>query len=161
MPPTYTPKNITKLLGIPPSTLRRYAVLFGDYISPQRPNTRRRSYTPGDLAIFAKIKDLSDAGIGIDDIREQLGPPGNIIDIEQPPEEITEDDVKALALPGILKQIETFRDRFEQQQEQIAALMARDENHQTEMKRLQDQVDQLAGQLEEAKRPWYKRIFRR
>jgi DNA-binding transcriptional MerR regulator len=78
----YSPSQVSEMLKIPPSTLRRYAVLFAAHLSPQPPG-KKRTYTDSDILIFQRVKDLS-RKIAIDQIgplllvvEEQPAAPGN------------------------------------------------------------------------------------
>ena len=80
-----TPGQVSELLEIPPSTLRRWASLFGEYLSEQA-NRYRRSYTAQDVATFEHIKELSSRGILLKDIPEHLD---NVVIADDQPAENT------------------------------------------------------------------------
>ena len=64
---TYKPGEVSNYLDIKPSTLRRYARLFAEYLSPSAQG-RRRKYTDQDLEILQKIKTLAGDGMPIAEI---------------------------------------------------------------------------------------------
>lgn len=65
-----TPAQVSESLGIPASTIRRWAVKFVKYLSPRKGD--KRSYTTADMNIFKRIRDLSAQGHGLNRIAELL-----------------------------------------------------------------------------------------
>lgn len=112
-----TPGQASETLNIPPSTLRRIAKEFQEYLSPQ--TGRKRSYTLEDLDTFRKIREMLDAGMNYDDIKPRL----QIIDTN-------EDQPKDLAIiPELITQlklasetVQTMRSEMDQQDQRIKAL---------------------------------------
>ncbi len=129
----YKPSEVTVFLDMPASTLRRYARLFKEHLSPTA-QLRRRKYTALDIEIFEKIKTLSAEGVPIDDISSRL----DETPIEHEP--ITDKtDQRAIVPinPEVIRQFDNMDDKLDRLLIEIAALRA------------------------EVKRPWYQRIFRR
>ena len=94
--PGLTPKQVYQTLNVPPSTLRRWAVTFSDYLSPQEPG-KHRAYTPGDLVTFRKIQYLLDQGLIYEDIKPKL----NVVELPLDPSN------SALALTEYTQMIES------------------------------------------------------
>jgi len=66
-----TPKEASKSLTIPSSTLRRWSKEFSDHLSPHEKG-KHRSYTTTDLHTLSKIRDLLNDGLKYDDIHKRL-----------------------------------------------------------------------------------------
>jgi len=133
--PALTPGQVSKLLDIPSSTLRRYVSHFGDYLSPDARLQRSRRFTDHDAAIIARIRDLTQQGIRLEDIPQQLG---EVVGSERQEEEIT-----ALALPGLVKQLDNIAQLFKDQQQDINQL--RDELEALKRERRRSLLDRLLG----------------
>lgn len=144
----YTPSDVSRLLGIPQSTLRRWAVRFSDFLSPEA-HQRKRKYTQQDLDVLSQVQTLAAQNYPLDDIAQKLS---QVIDIEssQRPEESS----TALALPGITKEFDRLRDLLEQIQ------VERQQDRQ-EIAALRDQVQQLVDEIEESRRPFWEKLFKR
>jgi len=115
----FFPGQASELLNIPPSTLRRYANLFQDYLSEGAHRKRRRTYTEADLTKLKQIRELLNAGSTLNEVSDQLD-----ADIETTID-VEEDTSKALTLPGLITQLEEFQAAFEQQQQEIIYLTQR------------------------------------
>ncbi len=89
---SFTPSQASKYLGIPPSTLRKYAGIFSSHLSPQT-TRKKRLYTSRDLLVFQKIKDLSANGLPLGDISLVLAGLGSDLPSEtiQSPGSVTVD----------------------------------------------------------------------
>ena len=110
----FTPGIAAELLSTPPSTLRRYAVLFADFLSSGA-RKRRRSYTQSDLDTLAQIKNLLIEGVLIADVPSKLE---KVIDQDQP-------ESKALTLPGLIMQLSEMQELFNTQAAQLDQLQKR------------------------------------
>ena len=132
----YKPSEVIIFLDMPSSTLRRYARLFKEHLSPTG-QLRRRKYTAQDIEIFEKIKTLSAEGVPIDDISSRL----DDMPIEHEPitDKTDQTDQRAIVPinPEVIRQFDNMDDKLDRLLIEIAALRA------------------------EVKRPWYQRIFRR
>jgi len=102
-----TPKEASKSLTIPASTLRRWSNEFSDHLSPHKKGDHR-SYTTTDLDTLFKIKELLDNGLRYDDIHSRLNA------IEKPSEQES-----ALMLIG------EFTQALESNRAEIKALKSR------------------------------------
>lgn len=132
----YIPSQVSQMLGVPESTLRRWASMFSLNLSDQK-GRKKRLYTDQDIETFRQIKDLSSHNFTLEEITSRLSVVGN-----------TDTDLKSSSLALI----PSIAAKFEQLDRQAATI-----------DRLAAQVEQLAAQLEDIqtqnKRPWYKRLF--
>ena len=131
----YGPKQVSEILDISVSTLRRYSVDFADILSDGAKRTGgKRFYTDQDILILKKIRSLSAQHKSHAEIRKSA------LLVDQPP-------------PGELALIPAIAAEFEQLRSQIARLQSdQDENRAA--------IDQLRKELE-ARRPWWAKIIRR
>ena len=127
----FTPNQICETLMVPPSTLRRWARVFVDHLSPQKGKNRHRSYTKEDLNTFRKIRDLLADGLTYEGVKQNL-------DIVEKPEDQTKD---LATLPDIVQSLQIASDHLATMQTKL------------------DQQDQRIKDLEGwISLPWYKRI---
>jgi DNA-binding transcriptional MerR regulator len=89
-----TPKQASKTLTIPSSTLRRWCKEFEAHLSPHEPG-KHRTFDVGDLDTLRSIRDLLDKGLNYQDIHKRLNA------IEKPSSEevsllILDDFIKAM-----------------------------------------------------------------
>ena len=66
-----TPGQVANSLNVSPATVRRWSARFARHLSPQTPN-HKRAYTPDDLAVLARVRDLSATGTPLDQIDQAL-----------------------------------------------------------------------------------------
>ena len=125
-----TPSQVSETLGIPASTIRRWAKKFSPYLSEQP--GKKRSYTISDLDIFRQIHHLSSQGLSLDQIADSLK-------VREP------DRVKAVELLAL--------DDFAQALESLFADNARLQE------RVDEQQKQISQLLAWVSLPWYKRLF--
>jgi len=64
----FTPGEVSRLLDVPPSTLRRHVALLGEYLSPEARRQRARLFTMADVEILARVRQLTDQGMHLEDI---------------------------------------------------------------------------------------------
>ena len=126
----FTPKQVSVMLKIPTSSLRRYASVFGDMLSESASQPgKRRLYNDSDLVTLGKIRQLTSSKKTPDEIRALL----QVVDDDPPP-------VTALMLvPEVLQAFEKVSDELTTMRDEIAAL--------------RDEIDAL-------KRPWWKKIIK-
>lgn len=141
----YSPGEVSKMLGIPGSTLRRYVAEFGAHLSPNARKLRGRSFSEDDLAIVYKIRELASQGVSLDHIEPQLAEAlehhARHDADEQPP-------TVALAIVArVSEKLDSFEDVLEKQAAMIADLQAR--------------LITLEAEAEQLKKPWYKRLLER
>ena len=128
-----TPSQVSETLGIPASTIRRWAKKFSPYLSEQP--GKKRSYTISDLDIFRQIHHLSSQGLSLDQIADSLK-------VREP------EQVKAVELLAL--------DDFAQALESLFADNARLQEQVDEQQKRISQLDHLVAWLS---LPWYKRLF--
>ena len=69
----FSPGQISEMLKIPASTLRRYSVDFADVLSESASvSGRKRVYTDSDVLLLRKIRELSSQRLEPDEIRSRL-----------------------------------------------------------------------------------------
>ena len=152
---TYTPGYVSDFLNVPGSTLRRWAVRFEKYLSPQPPEAgRHRVYSAQDLETFRTIRDLTAKGQGLKTIETilQTLPPGVFAsDHEEPASPKQDQAAQGEPGPGSALMVMGFSRELG--------------NHDAQLKALQDQInlqnDRLAALTEYLALPWYKRIGKR
>ena len=96
----YTPSQVSEMLDIPSSTLRRYASDFAEHLSEQaRQKGRQRRYNEPDLVILARARKLLNAGHKPEQVNSML------FVVED--NELEHEENSSLALiPGISQAIE-------------------------------------------------------
>ena len=147
MPPIYTPKQVKELLSLPGSTLRRYAKVYADYLS-QEANQARRNYTEQEIGTLARIRDLSQLRRSVDEIKEQLQ-----LVVDDGGDD-GQEDITALALPGILEQVNEYKADLERE---IAAR----QSLQVEFDQLQDRLDAIEERERQAEERKFTNRIRR
>lgn len=71
--PVFTPKVAATMLGVSPSTLRRWAPLFAAHLSPEAgASGQARQYTEDDVALLAEVKRLLDLRVPIEKVQAHL-----------------------------------------------------------------------------------------
>lgn len=130
----YSPRDASRLLDVPASTIRRWAKRFSHRLSSGA-QRRKRTYDQNDLDTFARIRDLSAQNYTLDEIDGMLG------DIVH---QTSSDQQRAITLPGVLREINGMSGRIE--------------DHDRELRSLRQRLERLE---KESQLPWWKRIFRR
>lgn len=125
----FTPAQACETLTVPASTLRRWAGLFTEYLSPQK--GKKRQYTFADIDIFRQVRDLSQQGFTADRIKEQL--------TLMPKEEETQKSM--VALTELVKE--------------LSIIQADNARLQAQLNEQQKQLDAVMAWL---RMPWYKRM---
>ena len=133
----YTPAQVSEMLRIPPSTLRRYSVLFATHLSPQAPG-RKRAYSESDIATLSKVKELI-RKFPLEEISARLP----VMD-EPPAPEST-----LVLIPALAKELQ----RLDTERQALSSEL-------TEMKAsfqaVNEKLEKLSAWLAQ---PWYKRLF--
>jgi len=128
-----TPKQISETLTIPPSTLRRWAKRFEEFLSTETQPGKHRTYTPTDLNTFRTIQELLANGKTYAQIENELA----VVDQSEPAP-----STALLALPEFQMAIEEFR-----------AINATLVSEIEEFRKWQNEFNAWAAL------PWWKRIF--
>ena len=136
----YHPNQVSEMLSIPPSTLRRLATEFHDMLSPQR--SRHRRYTESDIALMRKVRELTGQGMSLAEIRQALTV------VSETPER--QEEVSSLSLiPAISSELDRLDSAYHQVLSELEKLRAA---HEGERERLQALEEWLSL-------PWWKRLF--
>lgn len=152
---SYTPGEVSNLLGVPASTLRRWAVRFEKALSPQDMEAgRHRVYANSDLEVFRQIRDLAAKGHSLRSIENILTviPPGQ---------------AKPEFMPNFEPEGEPTPPGEQSQNSALMVLAVSRElgTHNAQIQALQDQInkqnERLAALTEFMALPWYKRIGKR
>ena len=148
----FTPKQISDMLNIPPSTVRRYAVDYADLLSSQAAQEgKKRRYTDNDVLTLRRVRELVAQHKGPGEVRALL----QVIEQQPPAAQGEQPAEKALAIayPELLEQLEYIKSALANKDAQINELTAR-------LTALEQQAAQ-AAQLERDRQaaPWYKRLF--
>ena len=137
----YSPNQVSDMLKIPASTLRRYSVLFAAHLSPQRQG-KKRTYSEADILILQRIKDLS-RKMPID----QIGPRLAVVE-DQP----TAPGSTLALIPEIAARFELLEADRQKTAKQVSELSARLETLEADRARF----ERLATW---AALPWWRRLF--
>lgn len=138
----FTPAQVSEMLNLAPSSLRRYVTIFPDLLSDtaKLPSKSRR-YTDADILVLRRIKDLIRSRKTPEEIRVAL----QVVEPEEPAS-------SALALmPEVIQQFENLR-------AQLAEMQANQETTKQELEETRARLKALEERLSE---PWYRRIFKR
>ncbi len=152
---SYNPGEVSKLLGVPVSTLRRWAVRFEKALTPQAPEAgRHRVYSDSDLETFKQIRDLAAKGRSLRAIENILTviPPGQAKPEFTPDYEPETDPTPA-------------NEQAQNSALMVLAVSRELGTHNAQIQALQDQInkqnERLAALTEYLALPWYKRIGKR
>lgn len=148
--PVFTSGQISDMLEIPPSTLRRYVKDFAAHLSETATKKRGRRFNERDVAVIARAREMLQQGRVPEEVDKILA----VVGEEQEPEATTD---SALALvPSISQALTEALDTARSLRMEVVDLG--------------DQVDDVAGrqvasdrrleQLEAWMRePWWRRLF--
>jgi len=145
---------ISDFLGVPVSTVRRWADRFAAFLSPQDPAAgRHRSYNQNDLDTFRQIRDLASKGNSLKTIINVLSV------IDHPSKENNQGD--QAPAPGAAAQ-----DTSGAGSALIAVGLSKEiGSHSAQITALQLQIDRLNDWrvkfLEYQALPWYIKLFKR
>ncbi len=124
------PGQVSNLLEIPPSTLRRYVKLFGErHLSPAARKRRGRRFTDADVTTLAQIRALIGEGIPLHEVSVHLETTGE----PERPAEAADLTVPAIVerLDEVLVELEKLRQELDDsrraqqaQAEELARLRA-------------------------------------
>jgi DNA-binding transcriptional MerR regulator len=108
-----TPKQASKTLTIPSSTLRRWCKEFEDHLTPHEPG-KHRTFDASDLDVLRKIRELLNEGLNYQDIHKRLNA------IEKPSSE----EMSLLILEDFTKALENNRASIQALNERVSELEA-------------------------------------
>lgn len=144
----YTPRQVSEMLGVPESTLRRWAVMFRAQLSDQK-GRKQRLYLDQDIYVFSQVKDLASQNIPLSEIGSRI---------------VITGDTAGEANSALLL-IPTISARFEQLEANNRAAFEQLDRQAATIEQLTNQIEQLSSQLEEIKdknkSTWLYRLFHR
>jgi DNA-binding transcriptional MerR regulator len=141
-----TPSQVAALLDVDASTLRRWARAWKVHLSEQG-QAKRRRYTQGDLATFARGRDLLRAGKSPAEVGTLLGIVPTV------PAEVPA--VATVSLPAIAQELQAALDTVRALVGQVDELRATQEAQAAQLARVQAQLEAWKAA------PWWRRLFRR
>ncbi len=145
----FTPGQLSDMLEIPPSTLRRYVTQFAAYLSDQAQRQRGRRFTPEDVDTLGRARELLTQGRS----PEEVGPLLQVVreegDGPEPGEALALVPAISEALAQAVDAARALRSDLDGLADQVAAV-AQD----------QGATDAELQQLREwLRRPWWRRLF--
>jgi len=132
-----TPGQVANSLNVSPATVRRWSARFARHLSPQTPN-HKRAYTPDDLAVLARVRDLSATGTPLDQIDQAL----NVTALS------ADKSTALISLADFAQSLQFARD-------QVASLQARLDDQTAQLEKQTARLDALTAWIA---LPFYKRI---
>lgn len=152
----FTPAQVSDMLQIPVSTLRRYATDYSDYLSDQahQPGKSRR-YTDRDILILEKARQLLQAGHNAEQVRTLLP----LTDIDPQP------DTNLAKVPGIAHEITALNDQAAELREIVIGVIAQSKDHNQRITTAEELIADLSARLsaiEQSKRKsWLRKLIDR
>ncbi len=142
----WTPQQVSEMIKVPVSTLRRYAADYSQYLSSSAHLAgKARRYTDRDIVIFEKIRQLLQKGNSVEQVRSLIP----LTEFDQPV------STSLAAVPGIAAEIQALNDRAA---EIKAVLLANDQRLSAAEMAIADLTDRLA-KVEVAKRKsWLRKL---
>lgn len=131
-----TPKQAAETLEVSTSTLRRWASEFEPFLSLRR--GVKRTYTVDDIAIFARIKELYRQGLATQRVKEALP----VIDQSKEQQDKT---AALITVPGFARALELVQANNARLQDELESQAA--------------MIRALRQEIDELKKPWYRRLF--
>lgn len=138
----YTPRQVSEMLSIPESSLRRLSREFADFLSKQK--GRNRKYNESDINTLRRVREMTGHGMTLEQVKTELS-----LTPESPPEQAAADSLAMVpTIAGELARLDDINRAIVQEIEQLRA------DRQADRARLE--------QLEKwFSLPWWKRIFSR
>lgn len=114
-----TPGQIATTLDVSTATVRRWSARFARHLSPHTPG-KTRAYTVDDLAILTRVRDLSQTGIPLAKIGQDLA----VIDLSAESTALITVNDFALSLQTARDQIANLQSQLDNQTVRLDALTA-------------------------------------
>ena len=134
----YTPGQVSEMLDIPPSSLRRLAIELKDFLSHQK--GRHRRYTEGDINTLRRVRELTGQGYTLARIKQELS-------IVEEPQQGRADSLSLV--PTIAGKLARMDDLYRGVMSDLDTLRADHENDRARLQKLERW----------AALPWWKRLF--
>jgi len=146
----FTPGQLSDMLSIPPSTLRRYVKQFADHLSEEATKKRGRRFTERDVAVLARARELIQQGRSPEEVTALLQVVGD-------EGEKTEDAASALDLvPSISRALTEAVDTALALRSEVGDLSEKVE----EVARSQGATDDELLRIRKwMNQPWWRRLF--
>jgi len=138
----FTPGQVSEMLEIPPSTLRRYVKDYPEHLSKTATKKRGRRYTEADIATLARAREMLQQGREPEEVGKLLAVVGQ--------EDGQAEPDSALALVPSISQA------LSEVQEQSQALRSILESVADRQAAADQRVEALEAWMRE---PWYRRLF--
>lgn len=137
----YTPGQVSEMLDIPVSSLRRLSAEFADFLTKTK--GRHRRYTEQDIDILRRVREGTQHGQTIAQIKQELAiVPESPADQDKPGDSL-------MMVPAIAGELSRLDDSDRVIMQQLQQLRA---DHESDHERLQ----RLEAWL---RLPWWKRLF--
>jgi DNA-binding transcriptional MerR regulator len=141
----YTPDQVSQMLKIPLSTLRRYSNQYAFYLSTHTKQQRRR-YTEQDIVVLARARELLNSGKSPEQVSSLL----SVISSE----EIQPDQTLAL-IPSISQALQSALDTSRALRAELDTLKIETENTLAEI------TERLAQIESDQHKSWISKLFQR
>lgn len=137
---TYSPGQVSEMLGLPPSTLRRYADSYREHLSEHaRRRGKKRRYTDTDILILRKIRQLIAQRKTPDEIAAAI--------------QVVDKDASAESTLAMIPQI---AQQFDDLRSQLSSLR---QDQRAEMEAIQRRLDSLESIVTESRRSFWQRLW--
>jgi DNA-binding transcriptional MerR regulator len=165
----YQPKQVAKMVGISPASLRNYTARYRRFYSSQAtpPPGQPRLFTPADVRLTAYIAQATGAGSTHDEIAAHLEQAQGVpADFEFTPAPTVAPDDTAALVPNAQAQalLQLMARQLEQAQAREQAARDRERELLEQLAQAQRELGQLEGELKAVKaqrRSWLDRLFDR
>lgn len=152
----YTPGQVSDMLNIPSSTLRRYVAKFGNYLTDGATRQRGRLFSDGDLNVIMRIRDLAAQGVSLDNIAEQIEQASKEAGIDK---ERIEPETAITIIDNRFKEV---NERISDYVAQVNAVQKDQIDQAAEIDELREMVNKLSADLDaERQRSIWSRLFKR
>jgi len=155
-----TVAQIVKRLGISATSVRSYAGLFADHLSPgAKPGAgHKRAFTEDDVRVLATARALLAEGLTYEQVGDRLA--GGIallegVEVPPPPEPKPEPASTALV------PVSTVQVLVQQHSQELARAIAERDAALAKVEALQRELGRAEGELQQRRRPWWARLLGR
>jgi len=138
----FTPGQVSDMLEVPPSTLRRYVKDYPEHLSKTATKKRGRRYTEADIATLARAREMLQQGRSPDEVGSLLAVVG-------------QDDPEAEP-DSVLNLVPSISQALSEVQEQAQALRSILETVADNQNAAEHRLEALEAWSRE---PWYRRLF--
>ena len=143
----FTPGQLSDMLEVPPSSLRRYVLQFAEHLSETAIKKRGRRFTERDVATLARARELLQQGRKPPDVNELLPVLGEIDSNSQP-------DVALALVPSISAALTEALDMAQSLRAEVGDLAGQVEQVAQDQGATREELAELRKWL---LLPWYQR----